>query len=79
MFEPFVVLQRWIYGTLSGDLSAFAATRDWLALAAVLPFGIIFGAVHALTPGHGKAVLASYLMGSRLALLRAAAIACLQP
>ena len=46
-----------------------------LALLAVLPFGIAFGAVHALTPGHGKTVLASYLVGSRLAVLRALAVA----
>jgi nickel/cobalt transporter (NicO) family protein len=31
--------------------------------------------VHALTPGHGKTVLASYLVGSRLAVLRALAVA----
>jgi ABC-type nickel/cobalt efflux system permease component RcnA len=75
MLEQLVAAQRWIYSSLSGDLSAFAATRDWLALAAVLPVGIFFGAVHALTPGHGKAILASYLVGSRLAPLRATAIA----
>ena len=31
--------------------------------------------MHALTPGHGKTVLASYLVGSRLAVLRAMAVA----
>ena len=31
--------------------------------------------MHALTPGHGKTVLASYLVGSRLAVLRALAVA----
>ena len=75
MLEQLVALQRWIYGALSADLSAFAATRDWFALAAVLPTGVLFGAVHALTPGHGKAILASYLAGSRLATLRAIAVA----
>jgi hypothetical protein len=29
------------------------------ALLSVLPLGILFGAIHALTPGHGKSVLAS--------------------
>ena len=29
-----------------------------------LPMGILFGAAHALTPGHSKAVLATYLAGS---------------
>jgi len=70
-----VGLQRWINASITADLGAFAATRDWLALLAVLPFGIAFGAVHALTPGHGKTVLASYLVGSRLAVLRALAVA----
>jgi nickel/cobalt exporter len=75
MLDWLITAQRWIYATLSADLSAFAATRDWAALAAVLPLGIVFGAVHALTPGHGKSVLASYLVGSRLAPMRATAVA----
>jgi ABC-type nickel/cobalt efflux system permease component RcnA len=78
MLEYLVAAQRWVYSSLSGDLSAFAATRDWLALATVLPVGIFFGAVHALTPGHGKAILASYLVSSKLATLRAIVIASVQ-
>lgn len=78
MLEHLVSVQRWIYSSLSDDLSVFAATRDWLALATVLPVGIFFGAVHALTPGHGKAILASYLVSSRLAALHATAIASVQ-
>ncbi|WP_435053799.1 hypothetical protein [Mesorhizobium australicum] len=31
---------------------------------AYLPMGILFGAAHALTPGHSRAVLATYLAGS---------------
>jgi nickel/cobalt exporter len=73
--DALIAAQRWIYGSLSGDLSAFATTRDWLALAAVLPLGVLFGAIHALTPGHGKTVLASYLVGARLAVMRALAVA----
>jgi nickel/cobalt exporter len=75
MLDQLIALQRWIYAALSADLAAFAATRDWTALAAVLPVGVLFGAVHALTPGHGKSILASYLLGSRLAALRAIAVA----
>ena len=77
MLDQLIHLQRWIYGALSADLVAFAATRDWFALAAVLPTGILFGAIHALTPGHGKSILASYLLGSRLATLRAFAVAAM--
>src|SRR5215212_5479727 len=68
-------VQRWIYASLTADLSTFAATRNWAALAAVLPLGVVFGAIHALTPGHGKTVLASYLVGSRLAGLRSLGVA----
>lgn len=32
--------------------------------------GILFGAAHALTPGHSKTILATYLAGSPLGLLR---------
>src|SRR5689334_1474569 len=70
-----VEAQRWIYASLTAALSAFASTRDWASLAAVLPLGVAFGAVHALTPGHGKTVLASYLVGSRLAAVRSLAVA----
>jgi len=68
-------LQRWINAAITADLSAFAADRNWAALVAMLPLGIVFGAAHALTPGHGKTVLATYLAGSRLAVLRGIAVA----
>src|SRR5215831_12362728 len=67
--------QRWIYASLTGQLTEFAHTRGWGALALVLPLGVLFGAVHALTPGHGKSVLVSYLVGSRLAAVRSLAVA----
>jgi ABC-type nickel/cobalt efflux system permease component RcnA len=75
MLDWLIAAQRWVYAGLSADLSAFAATRDWIALASVLPLGIVFGAIHALTPGHGKSILASYLVGSRLAAVRATVVA----
>jgi nickel/cobalt exporter len=75
MLEWAAATQRWIYAALSADLSTFAVTRDWTILASVLPVAIVFGAIHALTPGHGKSVLASYVIGSRLAAVRAMAVA----
>jgi ABC-type nickel/cobalt efflux system permease component RcnA len=75
MLDQLIAWQRWIYGALSADLIRFAETHDWIALAAVLPTGVLFGAIHALTPGHGKSILTSYLVGSRLATLRATAVA----
>ena len=75
MLDWLVTAQRWLYGDLSAQLSAFASTRNWMTLAAVLPLGIVFGAIHALTPGHSKGILASYLIGSRLNVFRAAGVA----
>jgi nickel/cobalt transporter (NicO) family protein len=75
MLDQLIAWQRWIYAALSADLVSFAETRNWMALAVVLPTGILFGAVHALTPGHGKSILASYLIGSRLVPLQATAVA----
>jgi nickel/cobalt exporter len=73
--EFLIAVQGWIRQSITADLNAFAATRDWATLFLILPLGIVFGAVHALTPGHGKTVLASYLIGSRLAVLRGLGVA----
>jgi ABC-type nickel/cobalt efflux system permease component RcnA len=70
-----ITVQGWIRQSITADLNAFAASRDWAALVVILPLGIVFGAVHALTPGDGKTVLASYLVGSRLAVLRGLGVA----
>ena len=67
-------LQHTIYAAIGGYLGTFASSRDWGALLTILPLGIMFGAVHALTPGHSKTLLASYLVGSRSALLRGLAV-----
>lgn len=70
-------VQQWIYDLVGGYLKAFAASGDWSALATVLPLGIVFGAVHALTPGHSKTLLASYVVGSPLVAVRALAVSSL--
>lgn len=67
-------VQQSIYAAVGSYLAAFASTQDWRALLTILPLGVVFGAVHALTPGHSKTLLASYLIGSRLALLRGLAV-----
>ena len=56
-------LQFWVRDVLAAHMDR-AAAGDRLMLAAILPLGIAFGALHALTPGHSKMVLASYLLGS---------------
>ncbi|MGB8313764.1 MAG: sulfite exporter TauE/SafE family protein [Aestuariivirga sp.] len=64
-------VQRTIHAALSSDIAAYANSRDVFALLAVLPLGIVFGAAHALTPGHSKSVLAAYILGSGLKPVRA--------
>lgn len=67
-----------MHGLLASRMTGFAVSRDWVLLAAMLPKGIAFGAVHALTPGHGKSVPASYLVGSPLPVLRSLLAASVQ-
>ena len=71
LLQELVAIQREIYLAFADRIGNFAETGDWQLLAAYLPMGIVFGAVHALTPGHSKAVLAIYLTGSSATLPRA--------
>ncbi|MER8522166.1 sulfite exporter TauE/SafE family protein [Mesorhizobium sp. M0644] len=64
MFQILVEFQRTIYLALAEQIKLLSAGGDWLAFMAFLPMGVLFGAAHALTPGHSKAVLATYLAGS---------------
>ncbi|MES0022395.1 MULTISPECIES: ABC transporter permease [unclassified Mesorhizobium] len=71
LFQHLIAIQREIYLAFADRIGSFAKTGDWAVLAAYLPMGIVFGAVHAMTPGHSKAVLATYLTGSTASLPRA--------
>ena len=51
-------LQLWVRDLLVAQMDR-AEDGSVLTLAAILPLGILFGALHALTPGHSKTVLAS--------------------
>ncbi len=64
LFQDLVAIQREIYQSFADRIGAFAQTGDWTLLATYLPMGIVFGAAHALTPGHSKLVLAAYVTGS---------------
>ena len=64
-------VQRSIYSALTSDITDYSQARDFGALLAMLPLGIVFGAAHALTPGHSKSVLAAYILGSGLRPARA--------
>ena len=73
LYLELVALQRDIYLAFVDRIGSFATTGDWSALAVYLPMGILFGAAHALTPGHSKAVLATYIAGSAASIPRALA------
>jgi nickel/cobalt transporter (NicO) family protein len=70
MFQDIVSFQREIYLALAEQIKAFANGGGWGAFLGFLPMGVVFGAAHALTPGHSKTVLAAYLAGSPLGLAR---------
>jgi ABC-type nickel/cobalt efflux system permease component RcnA len=57
-------LQRDILAETATRLRVFAETGDWALLAAFAPWAILFGAAHALTPGHSKTVLALWTAGT---------------
>ncbi len=70
-----VEVQGIIRERVATDLRIFAETRDLRHLAAIIPFGVGFGAVHALTPGHSKMLLASYVAGSKTKILNSIRVA----
>jgi len=71
MWQQIFDLQREIYGQVSDHIRVFAESGGWLPLFVMLPMGVLFGAAHALTPGHSKAVLATYVAGSPVGIARA--------
>ncbi|TIU33498.1 MAG: ABC transporter permease, partial [Mesorhizobium sp.] len=68
MIQALFDYQREIYLAVAQHLKSFAADGSWPALFAVLPMGVVFGAAHALTPGHSKTLLAAYVAGSQMKL-----------
>lgn len=71
LFENLVSFQREIYLSLAEQIKGLAQGGGWLAFAAFLPMAVAFGVAHALTPGHSKAVLATYVAGSPIGAVRA--------
>ena len=56
-------LQRDVYAALGSRIQGMSDSTD-AALGAVA-FALILGMIHAMTPGHGKAVVFSYFFGAR--------------
>jgi nickel/cobalt transporter (NicO) family protein len=57
------VLEEPAESNSSGLLDLLFDTRRGFAL--LLAFAVVYGAFHALTPGHGKTLVAAYLVGER--------------
>jgi ABC-type nickel/cobalt efflux system permease component RcnA len=57
-----VATQHWLYGGMASGLGE-AARGNSRAVFAAMAAAVLFGAVHALMPGHGKMVLVSYHLG----------------
>ncbi len=76
-WEWLVSIQRTISLELADILRGFAQTRDWAALASLLPHGIVFGAVHAMTPGHSKTILALFIGGTGASARKGIVTACI--
>jgi nickel/cobalt transporter (NicO) family protein len=60
--EGIVAIQRWLYGGMASGLGDVAGGNS-RAIIAAMAAAVLFGAVHALMPGHGKTVLVSYHLG----------------
>jgi ABC-type nickel/cobalt efflux system permease component RcnA len=71
MFSFLYEIQLAIRGSFTHAIDGFARSGDWSLLIAMMPLGIVFGAAHAMTPGHSKSILASYVLGSGLSPWRA--------
>jgi len=72
--EILLSIQQSIRDVLLVEFGRYAAAKKIAILFWLAPLGIVFGAVHALTPGHSKMVLASYVLGSRLSALRSLSV-----
>jgi nickel/cobalt exporter len=57
-----VAIQHWLYGGMPSGLGEVAG-GDLRAIFVAMTAAVLFGAVHALMPGHGKTVLVSYHLG----------------
>lgn len=60
--EILIDIQHWLYRSLGEGLGSIAG-GDYRVIWAAMATATLFGAVHALMPGHGKIVLISYHLG----------------
>lgn len=65
IFGSIIEIQRWLYFGATGQLRALTADTGGIAPLAAMAMAAMFGAVHALMPGHGKSVLVSFHAGQQ--------------
>jgi len=56
-------IQHWLYGGASAEMKALSTGFDAAKLITATAIACAFGMIHALMPGHGKAVIVSYYLG----------------
>jgi nickel/cobalt exporter len=66
--ETMIAIQRWLYGGMAQGLGEVAGGEP-RAIFLAMAVAVLFGAIHALMPGHGKTVLVSYHLGRPTKLL----------
>jgi nickel/cobalt transporter (NicO) family protein len=59
-----IAIQGWLYNGMASGLGEVAG-GDMRAVLVAMAAAVLFGAVHAMMPGHGKTVLVSYHLASR--------------
>ena len=69
LFHDLIVIQREIYLAFADRIRDFASTGNW-SLLSFPAHGCPLRRFHALTPGHSKVVLATYLTGSTTSVRR---------
>ena len=57
-----IAIQGWLYRGMASGLGD-VASGDTRAIFVAMAAAVLFGAVHAMMPGHGKTVLVSYHLG----------------
>jgi len=62
MIDTIIAIQHSLYGGMAKELGAVAGGNIRAVFAAMIA-AVVFGAMHALMPGHGKTVLVSYHLG----------------
>ena len=68
--QTLVSIQQWLYQNIGQGLGDVAGGNT-RAVALAIAAAALFGAVHALMPGHGKIVLVSYHLAQRSKLMGA--------